>query len=105
MIFARAYTAKELNRGEGMTFHPVSGERLSTLQYCTHGRWWAKSIPLPQMGWDAIQYRHEYLPCINGGRKRYAVGEAYPSHWKFDPFTGVRLNALYSNIPNLDYVQ
>lgn len=112
MKFVRAYTARQLNRGEGMTFHPISGERLSCLKFCTHGQWWRRSIPLPQMGWQEIQYRREYLPCINGGKKNYATGEAYPSHWKFDPFTGEHLRfgsgeqtmTIQDHVlPNLDY--
>jgi hypothetical protein len=88
MKLGRAYTARQLNRGEGMVFHPLSGEPLSELQYCTWGSCWRKNNRLPQMGWQEIQYQSERLPCINGSKKHYVVGEVYPSHWKFDPWTG-----------------
>lgn len=97
MTFARSYTAKQLNRGEGMTFHPISGERLSNLEFSMHGQRWSRCIPLLSTGWGEREYRYEHLRCIAGGKKCFEEGEAYPSHWNFDPFTGKVLLQQKSN--------
>lgn len=112
MKFVRAYTARQLNRAEGMTFHPLSGERLSTLEFADSGSVWCRFIFTLRTGWETSEPRREYYKCITGGKKLYAIGDLYPSHWRFDPFTGERLRfeskdtsreVLCSSVPNLDY--
>src|SRR3989338_1021075 len=111
MAFTRVYTAKQLNRAEGMTFHPLSGELLSTLEFSDSGCVWCRSIFVLRTGWENQEPPREYLKCITGGKKLYAVGDPYPRHWRFDPFTGERLRfgsgeqamVQHSSLPNLDY--
>ena len=91
MKFTRAYTANQLNHGEGMTFHPISGELLSTLEFADKGCVWCRYIFVLRTGWETPEPPREYLKCITGGKKLYAVGDRYPQHWRFDPFTGGRL--------------
>lgn len=87
-IFKRVYTAKQLNRGEGMVFHPLTGERLSRLMYYRSRGTFARVIFI----WDdsapaLVRYRRQ----IGERRKLYAYGDPYPSHWQYDPWTGERL--------------
>lgn len=92
MNFQREYTAKQLNRGEAMTFHPISGFKLADLEFDVFGKRFYRSTPHPMRGsWGDWPDLCEYFLAITGGKKRYEVGEHYPSHWKFDPFTGQRL--------------
>lgn len=104
-MFSRNYTAKQLNRGEGMTFHPVTGEQLLHLTFHSHGKMWSRLRRiLPTGGWQEIEYRCELITHIAGTKKAYFPGDEYPTHWQFDPFTGARLNGFHSTLPNLDYL-
>jgi len=82
-VLRRVYTARQLNRGEGMTYHPMTGELLVRLTFFrsrgafarVHAFAWANPIVL---------FRRQ----ISERQKLYAYGSPYPSHWRFDPWTG-----------------
>ena len=77
-----------MNRGEGMIYHPVTGERLARLVYfrsrgayaCVLSFWWGDHI---------VGYRRQ----ISERQRHYAYGSSYPSHWRFDPWTGEQLGS------------
>jgi hypothetical protein len=90
------YTADELDRGEGMKFHPCAndhGSRYVVLPFEPgvdgfrdgkhHYHWIA--------GYDPQQRRfrtkREHLVRISDG-KNVKKGDPYPEHWMTDPFTG-----------------
>ena len=80
----RSYTSLEMDVGEGMIFHPVSGENLSA--YYFHRR---SGCFFPCNGdGDNIQDR------IGDGLARQQ-GDPYPSHWRFDPDTGKKLKKCH----------
>lgn len=93
MVFQRSYTAKQLNRGEGMMFHPISGEALANLGFGRYGKQFYRRIPGAVYGWWTEDDTYMHLPCIGGyGRKDYQTGDRYPIQWLFDPFTGGHLS-------------
>ena len=81
----REYSVEALKRGEGMTFHPMTGNVLALLV-------WSENLQ---------EYFHpawyEIFPWWCGLQGKIALdialpaGSPYPAHWKFDPFTGERL--------------
>ena len=77
----RSYTVLEMDKGEGMKFHPVSSHLIAsclfheaTRQYCFQRSCY-------------VGGGFQDLPRIGDG-KEYAQGDPYPSHWLFDPDTG-----------------
>jgi hypothetical protein len=84
-VFSRDYTSAQLDCGEGMAFHPHTGELLSMLTYDGKTRTFRTIIPGLFLGEDVIE-----LSRIGVGRKRKA-GQRYPRTWRFDPFSGNRL--------------
>lgn len=92
-MFRRAYTARQLNHGEGMIFHPFTGERLDTLEFTYHGKQFLRRVPGLVVAWGVEDDILHYRPCIGGcGRKNYREGDSYPHRWIFDPFTGEKLS-------------
>ena len=85
-VFKRVYTAKQLNRGEEMIYHPVTGERLKHLTFL-HDGVFAIVIEPPY----AAPLVLRRLRQIGERQKLYAYGSPYPRHWQFDPWTGERL--------------
>ncbi len=93
MVFQRAYTARQLNRGEGMTFHPMSGELLQSLSFSTRGKKFFRRFPGTVFLFWEDDDELQFLPSIGGyGRKKYQSGDRYPRQWVFDPFTGLLLS-------------
>lgn len=80
----RVYTAKQLNRGEGMTFHPVTGERLTRLTFLHAQGVFAVVIEPPYANPLVLKRCRQ----IGERQKLYAYGSPYPRHWRFDPWTG-----------------
>lgn len=91
--FVRHYTAKQLNRGEGMTYHPASGKQLSDLAYVKSKERFCHYIELTRL-WFDLDDRYECIwqERIGTGRKEHFPGDPFPKHWQFDPWTGKKLN-------------
>lgn len=87
-VLTRVYTAKQLNRGEGMIYHPVTGDPLEDLTYLRDGLF--AVVIEPPYAAPLILRR---LRQISERQKLYPYGSPYPSHWRFDPWTGERLGA------------
>lgn len=92
-VFKRVFTAKQLNRGEGMTFHPVTGERLSRLVYYKSRGAFALVMELWLCSPFIIGFRRQ----IGERQKLYAYGDPYPSHWEFDPWTRESLRKVHTS--------
>lgn len=91
--FVRHYTAKQLNRGEGMTYHPASGKQLSDLVYVKSKERFCHCIELTRLWFDFDdRYERIWQERIGTGRKEYFSGDPFPKHWRFDPWTGEKLN-------------
>lgn len=82
-LFTRAYTAEELDRGEGMTFFPCDR------RYKDGG-----AIPLaypPFIYRDGRFYQYGYSSLVYvrlSEGKDVQAGDPYPEHWVTDPWTG-----------------
>ena len=94
------YAVDQIDQGAfGAVFHPVTGERLSDLQYDQgRGQFFANDhSPKTGLAWGGVtmEFPQEkrYLPRIGDGRDR-ATGELYHEHWRFDPFTGQPLRPV-----------
>ena len=78
--FRQSYLWYELNRGRDMRFHPENGRSFGSFHFDRSlGQWFELGY------WDS-----DYFPCISEG-KNIVPGDPYPSHWRFDPWTGERL--------------
>lgn len=89
-MFPRHYTQKQLNRGEGMLFHPVSGMFLAGLEYRKNDRrflLWS-SVPYPWWTEDVVLATYDQL---RDHRNEYLEGDPFPKHWKINPWTGQKL--------------
>ena len=86
-VLKRIYTAKQMNRGEGMTFHPTTGERLARLSFSRSRGTFVRVLNRPMFGEPLVAFRRQ----IGERTKLYAYGTPYPSHWKYDPWTGEAL--------------
>ena len=87
------HTPEQMDRGEWMLFHPVTGAAARGGSFTT---------PLPSQPtamFDADTECYWYWGCyglsvtearIGDGRSRRR-GDPYPGHWLFDPYTGKRL--------------
>ena len=82
----RSYTAEELDHGEGMSFHPDNAEPFVELEFIQskHRYCFAPGI----YNWMA---HDRWLLARIGDGQNHQVGDPYPAHWQFDPFTGERL--------------
>jgi hypothetical protein len=99
MVFVRAYTAKQLNRGEGLSFHPMTGEALNSLVFQTYGQQFALYVSGLPAAWgdecDVVLRR----PCIGDcGRKAYKAGDSFPRRWRFDPFSGTPIAVVRESV-------
>ncbi len=72
----RDYTAEQVDRGEGMIFHPHSGRPIREYVYDV----WR----------NQYHYIGAYLSRIGRGACLRA-GDPYPDHWVYDPLTGEAL--------------
>lgn len=81
-VLPRDYSVEEMNRGEGMRFHPVEGSLLRDLFFS-----WASQCFYIFVGGFSLDF-----PVIGDGQ-RHAHGDPYLGHWQYDPFTGRSLNA------------
>lgn len=80
-VLPRDYSAEEMDRGEGMEFHPDDGTVLGALSFSSEvGCFFCLGY------WSA-----DYLERISDG-KSHRMGAPYPQHWRFDPFTGESLD-------------
>ncbi len=89
--FSKTYTAKELNEGMDMKVHPITGRVLTSLLYWESKAQFYWYRARPQMGWSEIEYDRILQGRIGTGKARYEIGYPYPAHWRFDPFTGEKL--------------
>lgn len=86
-VLLRDYTAEEMDRGEGMEFHPLCGIELRNLTYDPESRKFSYAIrPL------GLRRQRALMVCgrISGGHC-WSVGEPFPSLWVFDPYTGEKI--------------
>lgn len=83
------YSAKELDMGLRMQWHPI--EHLRLVDDLGHRLWDAFGFchGTGTLIWSIGEKQVE-LPRIGDGHPRQA-GDPYPEHWVFDPFTGERL--------------
>lgn len=85
------FTVDEMDRGDGMKFHPCTGDRL------IQGRV-SRGSELDRMGsFENGSYTiyggygmYRSLPRISD-EKDHKAGEPYLGHWSYDPFTGEEL--------------
>ena len=96
LFLHRGYIVAELDRGEGMKFHPCCGipfveNDVPSFWYdqYEHVYWYT---PIVDVSWfcDYIYGDRIDLPRISD-RKPHAQGDVYPAHWTFDPYTGTPL--------------
>ncbi len=88
--FHRPHDAEELNRGEGMDVHPVSGEPLRFMIFDAREKHF---IHLTSRGAWNDSPDETPLPPIVPADTSYGPGDPFPSHWEFDPYTGKPLSA------------
>lgn len=87
--FTTPFTARQLNRGDGMQFHPVSGRALSALKYNRSRACFFTETEKPAVLWLCDEeWECSWEERIGTGKKEHKPGDAYPSHWKFNPWTG-----------------
>lgn len=100
-ILKRDYTSEEMNRGDGMKFHPLCGMFLQKLFYCKDNYLRILDPQSPEdlfslvsrilrMNEGRVQMISVLLFPISDG-KPHKAGEGYLLHWKFDPWTGLPL--------------
>jgi hypothetical protein len=102
----RQYSNEEMNRGDGMEFHPCCGLRLSTLTFDAFSQRFMLRMP---GGWGAKICESQGLAdcgvtdvfiCFNrigdGRSYDYQKGDDFlwRRGWNFDPYTGECLNFL-----------
>jgi hypothetical protein len=87
MRFDRSWAVFQLDRGDGMKVHPVTGESLKSLSF----NGYLFYIAIHRGGWD-YDCEHRYRERISEGRD-VQKGEGFPSHWRYDPYTGQPLEA------------
>ena len=88
-VLPRDFTAEEMDRGEGMTFHPCSltrnRRRMEDFQYDFENK-----IHFFTSNWLGSVGRYD-RPRIGTGQDCKA-GEPFPDHWVQDPWTGETLD-------------
>lgn len=83
----RDYTAEEMDRGEGMQFHPTVGEpntELSSLDYDEGQRCYVERLG------PESKFTHSAI----GDGQAHRKGDPYPHHWAFDPWLGDHLGGV-----------
>ena len=88
-VLPRNYTLHELDQGQGMAFHPVTGKGLEYYRNFPHGFDEEEHCFSFRTGWGGYGTLH--LPRIGDGKPR-KEGDPYLDHWTFDPFTGESLS-------------
>src|SRR3989344_5374319 len=87
-IFERAWISRELDSGCTMNFHPENGWILTEgIFFRPIERIWYYYVH--KGGWDDTPDVKELAP-ISVGRD-VQVGDSYPDHWAYDPWTGKNL--------------
>lgn len=86
-LVRRSYTSEEMNRGDGMEYHPENGMRLSKLIYDERYQCY---LIRTYLGFGFIHIGYRKL-CRIGDDANRKPGFLYLSHWQFDPFTGAKL--------------
>ncbi len=88
-MFKRLYTRDQLNRGEGMRFHPVCGLFLEDLRYDPTSQCFCSPVSFQAGGWslDSERVTPSYGP-IGDDREVYESNESFPRHWIYDPWSG-----------------
>ncbi len=88
-MFERLYTRDQLNRGEGMRFHPVCGLLLKDLHYNSALQCFCSPVSFQAGGWslDSERVTPRYA-CIGDERELYKRNDVYPQHWVYDPWSG-----------------
>ncbi|ALM10123.1 MAG TPA: hypothetical protein DEB30_04065 [Candidatus Peribacter riflensis] len=81
-FFRQAHTASELDSGEGMEVHPVSGTLMRYLYYDVRFRRFYALIP--EGAWDPNP-EQVWEKRISEDRD-VRPGEPLPSHWRFNPY-------------------
>lgn len=87
----RDYTAEEMDRGEGMNFHPVCRLAFEELEYDEEsGRFFRRmglfgpfNLALYGPGVEEVIIIYSRI----GDGKDHAKGDPYPRHWVTDPWT------------------
>ena len=92
----RSYTTMEMDMGEGMAFHPVTGDKLSEHRYFCSKTF---QIYVP----TGCTSNH-YYPRISDGCARQK-GDPYLLHWQFDPETGKKLQEKKKEVPRSSIVR
>ncbi len=89
MRFEHSYSAQELDLGVGMVCHPYNGHPMASqnLHYLTTSR--SYEIMMMQGAWNR-EPDQEVLPRIGEG-KDVVSGDPFPEYWKWDPYTGKKL--------------
>ena len=95
MKFLRGYKRTELDRADGMNFHPTCGLSISDLGYDEERHQFF--IAVRGSGWTfSDDINAEHYPRISDERGMYMPDDEYPEHWKFDPWTGKELWTRWS---------
>jgi len=98
---SRDYTAEEMDRGEGMLYHPAarrgtsySPHLINGLKYVDAAKVFRRPPDLGALmenpGADASKIDWGHLERIGDGSPHRA-GNPYPKHWIYDPYSGERL--------------
>lgn len=101
-LLKRSYTSEEMDRGDGMKFHPVRGAELRTLHFISHrSRYFG--IIFSEERWFypglSLEGAEEMIGVVFilgriGDEKPHQAGEGYLPHWVFDPWTGEHLGSM-----------
>ena len=88
-----SFSAAQIDEGQfGAVFHPVTGERLSDLQYSKIERRFYTSQSTAQRRVRECGYESRLLrPRIGDGNPRF-VHNLIHAHWIYDPFSGRRIS-------------
>lgn len=110
--FDRDYTAEELDRGDGMRYHPVYFEDPTYMDHATimsvGYRILLRGVPRDPIhafyeieGYDYCPAFRQFVLLVDGciaqacpriSQKRdVRKGDPYPNHWNYDPFSGADL--------------
>lgn len=98
------YTAEQIDSGAfGMQFHPVTGDWKALLMYDQDEQRYYKMVT-GGLAWGVTPAnRREYLARIGDGQPREEDALLSHAHWRFDPFTGRRIESRVLNTAwNLD---
>ncbi len=97
LVLPRDYTPEEMDRGEGMSFHPCEGyprigDAFKPPDYAKEVRFDPGTHVFVMYGGYNMS---RPLRRIGDGNS-YSAGMPYPRHWSFDPYEGFDLNDYYN---------